>query len=165
MNHALFFQELQQVVGERVSNDLATRNAHGAGYSYHACMPPDVVIYPQTTEEIAEIVKIAVKHQVPIIPFGAGTSVEGQVLALRGGLCIDTYLMNQVIEINEADMYFTVQAGVTRNQIDKRLEGSGFFFPIGPGVNATLEGMASTRASGTNAVRYGTMKDNVLSLK
>lgn len=165
MDNLLFFQELELVLGERMSRDLTVREQHGVGFSYHECQPPDVVVYPQTTEEIAEIVKICAKYGVPIVPFGAGTSIEGHVLALRGGVCMDLSLMNQIVEVNQADMYVTVQAGVTRNQLDGLLEGSGFFFPIGPGVNATLGGMASTRASGTNAVRYGTMKDNVLSLK
>lgn len=149
---------------DRVVADDTVRNEHGVGFSYHACMPPDFVVYPCSAEEIAAIVKLCGKHQVPIIPFGAGTSVEGHVLALNGGISIDLRLMNKVLEVNHADMYATVQAGVTRNQLDELLDGSGFFFPIGPGVNATLGGMASTRASGTNAVRYGTMKDNVLSL-
>lgn len=164
MDNFLFFQELESFLGERMSRNLTVREQHGVGFSYHECQPPDVVVHPQTTEEIVEIVKTCAKYSIPIVPFGAGTSIEGHVLALRGGLCIDLSLMNQIIEVNQADMYVTVQAGVTRNQLDGLLEGSGFFFPIGPGVNATLGGMASTRASGTNAVRYGTMKDNVLSL-
>ncbi len=164
MDNFLFFQELEPFFGRRINRDLTVREQHGVGFSYHECMPPDVVVYPQTTEEIAKIVQTCAKYSVPIIPFGAGTSIEGHVLALRGGICMDLSLMNQIIELNEADMYVTVQAGVTRNELDTRLEGTGFFFPIGPGVNATLGGMASTRASGTNAVRYGTMKDNVLSL-
>ena len=164
MDNLLFTQELQTYLGERISREPAVRDQHGVGFSYHECQPPDAVVYPQTTEEIAEIVKICAKYGMPIIPFGAGTSIEGHVLAIRGGVCMDLSLMNKILEVNQADMYVTVQAGVTRNQLDGLLEGSGFFFPIGPGVNATLGGMASTRASGTNAVRYGTMKDNVISL-
>lgn len=164
MDTLLFFQELQLLLDNRISREQSVREQHGVGFSYHECQPPDVVVYPQTTEEIVEIVKVCAKYSIPIVPFGAGTSIEGHVLALRGGVCIDLSLMNQIMEVNQADMYVTVQAGVTRNQLDRLLEGSGFFFPIGPGVNATLGGMASTRASGTNAVRYGTMKDNVLSL-
>ncbi len=164
MNNPPFFQELTALLGARLSVNADVREAHGAGYSYHECMPPDVVVFPNTTEEVSGIVSICAKYGVPIVPFGAGTSIEGHVLALRGGICIDLREMNQVLEVNKDDMYVLVQAGVTRNQLDELLESTGFFFPIGPGVNATLGGMASTRASGTNAVRYGTMKDNVLAL-
>ncbi len=160
-----FVAALKEVAGNRIEEDITIRNEHGAGFSYHACTPPDAVVYPTSAKEVAAIIKICARHQVPIIPFGAGTSIEGHILATKGGVCIDLKQMNQVVEINTADMYATVQAGVTRHQLDEALEGSGFFFPIGPSVNATLGGMASTRASGTNAVRYGTMKDNVLSMK
>ena len=158
------FTALKGILGDRVIEDDTVRKAHGAGFSYHDCMPPDVVVYPCATEEVAAVVKICSQHQVPMIPFGAGTSIEGHILATKGGVCIDLQRMHQVLEVNPADMYATLQAGVTRHQLDALLEGSGFFFPIGPSVNATLGGMASTRASGTNAVRYGTMKDNVLSM-
>ena len=158
------FYELKNILNDRVIDDESIRNEHGAGFSYHLCMPPDWVVYPHSSEEISEIVKVCSQYDIPIIPFGAGTSVEGHIVALKGGVCIDLQLMNQLLEINHADMYATIEAGVTRNQLDEALKGSGFFFPIGPGVNATLGGMASTRASGTNAVRYGTMKDNILAL-
>ncbi|WP_247233937.1 FAD-binding oxidoreductase [Telluribacter sp. SYSU D00476] len=158
------FDELRDLLGDRVTQDTDICREHGAGYSYHTCMPPDLVVYPSCTEEVAAVVSICARHKVPVIPFGAGTSVEGHVAALEGGVCIDLRQMHQVIQVSYEDMYVTVQAGVTRNQLDKLLERGGFFFPIGPGVNATLGGMAGTRASGTNAVRYGTMKDNVLAL-
>jgi D-lactate dehydrogenase (cytochrome) len=161
----IVFGQLQHLLQDRVVDNETIRNEHGVGFSYHACTPPDWVVYPSSAEEIAEIVKICAAHRIPVIPFGAGTSVEGHILALNGGVCIDLRLMNQILEINKADMYATIQPGVTRNQLDEALQGSGFFFPIGPGVNATLGGMASTRASGTNAVLYGTMKENVFSLK
>ncbi|MFD2523340.1 FAD-binding oxidoreductase [Emticicia soli] len=161
----IVFEELKALLHERVVADEAIRNEHGVGFSYHACTPPDWVVYPSSTEEVAEIVKICAAYQIPITPFGAGTSVEGHILALKGGVCIDFKLMNQLLEVNQADMYATIQPGITRNQLDDTLQDTGFFFPIGPGVNATLGGMASTRASGTNAVRYGTMKDNILSLQ
>lgn len=157
-------EALKEILGDRMTEDDTIRKEHGAGFSYHASMPPDIVVYPRTTEEVAAVVQVCAKHQTAVIPFGAGTSVEGHVVALERGVCIDMKFMNQVLELNYPDMYVTIQAGVTRNQLDELLQGSGFFFPVGPGVNATLGGMASTRASGTNAVRYGTMKDNVLSL-
>ena len=157
--------ELKTRLGERITEDPSSRNDHGFGFSYHPVTPPDLVAYPESIEEIAEIVRVCSRYRVPIIPYGAGTSVEGHILAVRGGLCLDLSRMNRIVEFNPADMYITVQPGVTRNQIDAYLKDSGFFFPIGPGANATLGGMAATRASGTNAVRYGTMKDNVLALK
>ncbi len=160
----IIYTDLHGLLGDRVTSEETIRTAHGSGFSYHDCMPPDYVVYPGSTDEIAAVVKICARHQVPIIPFGAGTLVEGHVLAVRGGVCIDLREMNGVLEVNYEDMYATVQTGVTRNQLDNLLEESGFFFPVGPGVNATLGGMAATRASGTNAVHYGTMKDNVLSL-
>ncbi len=158
------FDDLHALLGDRLTADTQTRNAHGAGFSYHACQPPDWVVYPNSTEEVAEIVRLCAQHQVPIVPFGAGTSIEGHILALHGGVCMDLSRMNTILDVNTDDLYAVIQPGVTRNQLDGRLDGSGFFFPIGPGVNATLGGMAATRASGTNAVRYGTMKDNVLAL-
>lgn len=161
----IVFEQLQHLLHNRLVDNESVRNEHGVGFSYHACAPPDWVAYPSSTEEVSQIVMICASYEIPIIPFGAGTSVEGHIVALKGGVCIDLRLMNQILEINQADMYATIQPGVTRNQLDEALQGSGFFFPIGPGVNATLGGMASTRASGTNAVRYGTMKENVLSLK
>lgn len=156
--------ELRALLGDRVSDSETIRNEHGGGFTYHENKPPDIVVYPHSTDEVASIVTCCNRHNVPIIPYGAGTSIEGHILAIHGGVCIDLQHMNEVIEVNHADMYATIQAGVTRNQLDTLLTDSGFFFPIGPGVNATLGGMASTRASGTNAVRYGTMKDNVLSM-
>ena len=121
-------------------------------------------MFPDSTAEVSELIKLCGRFGVPLVPYGAGTSVEGHILAVRGGVCADLRRMNNILEISEADLCATVQAGVTRNQLDERLEGSGFFFPIGPGVNATLGGMAANRASGTNAVRYGTMRENVLAL-
>ena len=156
--------QLRKLLGDRITASESVLQEHGTGFSYHRSMPPDFVVYPISTEEIAAIVDICARHEVPLIPFGSGTSVEGHVLALRGGVCVDLRQMNQVLDLNFDDMSATIQAGVTRNQLDANLEGTGFFFPIGPGVNATIGGMAATRASGTNAVRYGTMKDNVLSL-
>lgn len=160
----IIFTQLHQLLGNRVTEEETVLREHGAGFSYHECMPPNWVVYPRSTAEVASVIGIAAQYQIPVIPFGAGTSLEGHISALKGGICIDLSEMNQVINVSFDDMHATIQAGVTRNQFDAILEGSGFFFPIGPGVNATLGGMAATRASGTNAVRYGTMKDNVLSL-
>lgn len=159
-----FSAELQTLFGDRATRDETVRHDHGTGFSYHACTPPDWVVFPRSTEEVSELVKLCGRFGVPLVPFGAGTSVEGHILAVRGGVCVDMRRMNRILEIREADLCATVQAGVTRNQLDDRLEGSGAFFPIGPGVNATLGGMAANRASGTNAVRYGTMRENVLAL-
>lgn len=155
---------LNKLLGERFSDDQTIRNQHGESFSYHNDAPPDFVVYPKSEDEIIEIVKLCDQFKIPIIPFGIGTSLEGHTLALNGGICIDMSLLNKIVEVNKEDMNVVVQSGVTRNQLDEKLEGSGFFFPIGPAVNATIGGMASTRASGTNAVRYGTMRENVLDL-
>src|SRR6476620_5536495 len=157
--------ELTALLGERVSTSAAVREHHGKDESYFPYAPPDVVIYVKTTEEVRDAVNICRRHRVPMIPYGVGTSLEGHILAVKGGVCIDLSQMNQVLTVHEADMDSVVQAGVTRKQLNEHIRHTGLFFPVDPGADATLGGMAATRASGTNAVRYGTMRENVLSLK
>jgi len=157
--------ELKALLGDRVSTSAAVREHHGKDESYFPYAPPDVVVFARSTEEVRDIVDICRRHQVPIIPYGVGTSLEGHILAVRGGVCVDLSQMNQVVAVHESDLDAVVQAGVTRKQLNEHIKHTGLFFPVDPGADATLGGMAATRASGTNAVRYGTMRENVLSLK
>jgi len=157
--------ELRALLGERVSVSAAVREHHGKDESYFPYAPPDAVVFPESTEEVRDIVDICRRHRVPMIPYGVGTSLEGHILAIRGGVCIDMSRMNQVLTVHEEDLDAVVQAGVTRKQLNEYIKHTGLFFPIDPGADATLGGMSATRASGTNAVRYGTMRENVLSLK
>jgi D-lactate dehydrogenase (cytochrome) len=156
--------ELRSLFGDRLSTAQAIREHHGRDESCYDPMPPDAVIFVHCSEEVAEAVKLCGRHEVPIIPYGTGSSLEGHVLALQGGISIDLSQMNRVVAIHPADLTATVQAGVTRKQLNQELRNTGLFFPIDPGADASLGGMAATRASGTNAVRYGTMRENTLAL-
>ncbi len=161
----LAITELQKMLGDKLVLSKAVREQHGGGeVTYHTNMAPDAVAYANSTQQVSEIVKICAKHAVPIVPYGAGSSLEGQVSAVEGGICIDLSEMNHVIQLNTDDLDVTVGAGLTRQELNVYLRESGLFFPIDPGAEATLAGMAATRASGTNAVRYGTMRDNVINM-
>jgi D-lactate dehydrogenase (cytochrome) len=156
---------LRDGLGDRATAAGAVLEAHGRSESYHASHAPDVVVFPESTEEVAAVVRICAARQAPIVPFGAGTSLEGNAASVHGGVCVDFARMDRVLEINGADMDCRVQPGITRKRLNAELKGSGLFFPIDPGADASIGGMASTRASGTMAVRYGTMRDNVLALE
>jgi len=156
--------ELNSLLGRRATTAESVREHHSHGESYHPPALPDVVCFPHSTEEVSEVMKISARHQVPVIPFGGGTSMEAQVNAIHGGITIDMREMNKILQISPQDLQVTVEAGVTRLQLNKAIANTGFTFFIDPGADATIGGMTSTRASGTTAVRYGTMRENVLAL-
>lgn len=157
--------ELRHLLGDRLSMSKSDLEAHGRSESHFRTTPPDGMVFPETTEETQSIVRICATHNVPVIGWGAGTSLEGHALAIRGGISVDFSRMNKILEIRAADMDVTVQPGVTREALNEELRATGLFFPVDPGANASIGGMAMTRASGTTAVRYGTMRDNVMGMQ
>ena len=159
-------EALQARFGNRCSTAQAVREQHGRDESaYTAVPPPSAVVFAESTQDVADAVKLAAAHRVPVIPFGVGSSLEGHLLAVQGGISIDVSRMNQVLSVNAEDLTITVQPGITRLAVNAAVKGEGLFFPIDPGADASIGGMTATRASGTNAVRYGTMRENVLALE
>lgn len=156
---------LKQRFGERAQTGQAIREQHGHTTTYVPTQAPDIVIFAHNTQDVQEVIRICAEHKVPVIAFGAGSSLEGQVNAPAGGVSIDLTQMNRVLAVHAEDLDCVIEPGITRRELNEYLRDTGLFFPIDPGANATLGGMASTRASGTNAVRYGTMRENVLALK
>ena len=154
--------EIRALLGERLSTSTGVRDHHSKDESWHIPHRPDAVAFPNSTEEVADIVRICARHRTPVVAYGTGTSLEGAVIPEHGGVVVDLANLNQVIKVNVDDLDVTVQARVTRKQLNEHLRDTGLFFPIDPGADASLGGMAATRASGTNAVRYGTMRENVL---
>ena len=157
--------QLAAQFGNRMVTSQAVLEQHAHTTTWIPNQPPDAVVFPQSTDDVAQVVRLCAAERVPVIPFGAGTSLEGQVNAPRGGVSLDFRDMNRILAVHAEDLDCVIEPGVTRKQLNEYLRDQGLFFPIDPGADASLGGMASTRASGTNAVRYGTMKDNVLALK
>ena len=160
----IVLEALRGILGDRVSASESVREHHSHGESWHAPGLPDFVVFPTSTSEVSSIVTLCAQHRLPVVPFGMGSSLEGHVNAIRGGVSIDMTRMTKVVRLSPEDLDITVEAGLTRLKLEAHLKNTGLMFPIDPGADATLGGMASTRASGTTAVRYGTMRDNVLGL-
>jgi len=160
----VLLNELRDLIGDRVSTVAAVREHHSRGESHHEGRLPDAVVYPLSTDEVRDIVRICARHRCPMVAFGAGSSLEGHVIPVRGGVTIDLSRMTRVLRVSTDDLDATVEAGVTRKQLERHLQSTGLTFPLDPGFDATIGGMAATRASGTTAVRYGTMRETVLAL-
>ena len=160
-----FLDALAQRFGTQCSLSMAVREQHGRDEGSLQAPAPSAVVFAESTQDVADAVKLAAEHAVPVIPYGAGSSLEGHLLAVQGGISIDVSRMNQVLSINADDLTVTVQPGITRKQLNEAIKETGLFFPIDPGADASIGGMTATRASGTNAVRYGTMRENVLALE
>ena len=162
---AALLDALKARFGTNLSTALVVREQHGRDESSFSVPPPSAVVFAESTADVADCVKLASEHNVPVIPFGVGSSLEGHLLAVQGGISIDVSRMNKVLSVNAEDLTVTVQPGVTRKQLNEEVKSTGLFFPIDPGADASIGGMSATRASGTNAVRYGTMRENVLALE
>src|SRR3954447_10566536 len=158
-------QALAQRFGANCSTAMAVREQHGRDESSFECPPPAAVVFAESTKDVADAVTLASQYDTPVIPFGVGSSLEGHLLAVQGGISIDLGRMNRILSVDAEDLTVTVQPGVTRKQLNEEINSTGLFFPIDPGADATMGGMSATRASGTNAVRYGTMRENVLALE
>src|SRR5260370_9112389 len=158
-------ERLANLIGPRASVARGVLDQHGQSESYYRALPPDIVVFPETTQEVADIVKLCARASMPIVPFGAGTSLEGNAASVEGGVCFDSARLHKVLAVHDSDMNVVVQPGITPKQLNAELRGTGLFFPIDPGADASIGGMSSTLASGTMAVRYGTMKDNVVALE
>jgi len=164
-NQGVIIDDLRQFLGERLSTSQSVRDHHSRGESWHAPGLPDAVAFPESTDEVARIVAACARRRVPVVPFGMGSSLEGHVNAIHGGVSIDLTRMDRVVRVSPEDLDVTVEAGVTHRKLNEHLKNTGLIFPVDPGADATIGGMAATRASGTTAVRYGTMRENVLGLR
>ncbi len=164
-NVTLAISELETLLGDRLSTGISVREIHGRDEAYTTPALPDAVAFPANTAEVSAIMRICSAHRVPVVPFGVGTSLEGHVVPTHGGITVDTSRMNKVLEVHQNDLDAVVEPGVTRTQLNEELRATGLMFTVDPGADATMGGMAATRASGTNTVRYGSMRDNVLALE